>query len=183
MTKPAMFEATVHGFRTIPSRGVVSITVEAPLEKHAEIARIAEHGAWLVLARLDPEKVNNGKEGEAIEERGKQHPGPKPVLAQPHPSVDHDKPREGGAKRRFEDLLCSQQAGILCNEPAFYRYLEETTWWGDPVANAGEAADAIRSICAVSSRSEIDEHVQSQGTWREIVSDYRAWKLAPSVIG
>lgn len=56
MTKAA-FQATVHGFRTVPSRGVISITIECPIEHHAEIARIAEHGAWVAVARiLNPEE-------------------------------------------------------------------------------------------------------------------------------
>jgi len=50
--KSAAFQATVHGFRTVPSRGVISITIECPIEHHAEIARIAEHGAWVAVARL-----------------------------------------------------------------------------------------------------------------------------------
>jgi len=50
--KQAAFQATVHGFRTVPSRGVISITIECPIEHHAEIARIAEHGAWVAVARL-----------------------------------------------------------------------------------------------------------------------------------
>lgn len=49
---PAAFQATVHGFRTVPSRKVVQITIEAPIEQHATIAKIAEHGAWVGVARL-----------------------------------------------------------------------------------------------------------------------------------
>ena len=54
MTNPAAaFQATVHGFRTVPSRGVISITIECPIEEHARIAEIAQHGAWVAVARLE----------------------------------------------------------------------------------------------------------------------------------
>lgn len=61
MSKPAAFQATIHGFRTVPSRGVVSITIEAPIEHHAEIARIAVHGAWVAVARLEEPKQEKAK--------------------------------------------------------------------------------------------------------------------------
>lgn len=48
----AVFEGTVAGFKTVGSRKVVCITVEAPIENIADIARIAEHGAWVAVARL-----------------------------------------------------------------------------------------------------------------------------------
>lgn len=58
----AAFQATIHGFRTVPSRGVVSITIEAPIEHHAEIAKIAVHGAWVAVARLqNPEEKTKQK--------------------------------------------------------------------------------------------------------------------------
>jgi hypothetical protein len=61
MPDAAAFEATVHGFRTVPTRKVVQITVEAPIEQHAKLAAIAVHGAWVVVARLDPEKAEPEK--------------------------------------------------------------------------------------------------------------------------
>lgn len=71
MTNPAAaFQATVHGFRTVPSRGVISITIECPIEEHARIAEIAQHGAWVAVARLEtkeslPVKDSMGTRAEA----------------------------------------------------------------------------------------------------------------------
>jgi hypothetical protein len=54
----AVFQATVHGLRTVPSRGVVQIMIEAPIEQLPRIASICEHGAWLAVARLYSEGVS-----------------------------------------------------------------------------------------------------------------------------
>ena len=68
MNRAAAFQATIHGFRTVPSRGVVSITIECPIEHHAEIAKIAVHGAWVAVARLQmpeekpPDEKRNWRE-------------------------------------------------------------------------------------------------------------------------
>ena len=63
MSDTAAFQATIHGFRTIPSRGVLQVTIEAPIEEHARIAEIAQHGAWVAVARLEkkPEQTTPAK--------------------------------------------------------------------------------------------------------------------------
>lgn len=62
-----VFKATIHGVRTLPSRKVVQIVVEAPIEELAHIASVAEHGAWVAVARLEPP--------------GKEEPADKPARA------------------------------------------------------------------------------------------------------
>lgn len=62
-----VFKATIHGVRTLPSRKVVQIVVEAPIEELAHIASVAEHGAWVAVARLEPP--------------GKEEPDDKPARA------------------------------------------------------------------------------------------------------
>jgi hypothetical protein len=52
-----VFEGTISGYRTIGGRKVVAVTIEAPIEHQAEIARIAEHGAWVAVARLHANKT------------------------------------------------------------------------------------------------------------------------------
>jgi len=48
----AVFEGTVAGFKTIGSRKLVAVTIECPIEHLSHIATIAEHGAWVAVARL-----------------------------------------------------------------------------------------------------------------------------------
>lgn len=48
----AVFEGTVAGFKTIGSRKLVAVTIECPIEHLSHIATVAEHGAWVAVARL-----------------------------------------------------------------------------------------------------------------------------------
>src|SRR6185312_3773933 len=99
----AVFQGTIHSFKTIPSRSVVSITVECPIEQLADIARIAEHGAWVAVARLQ-----NGKEVQVI-------PAPQAMAS----------PDTGKPKREWRDLQPAAQAGIRCEDPIFQAFLKE----------------------------------------------------------
>lgn len=58
MTDPlGVFEGSISGFRTVGSRKVVAVTIECPIEHQAEIARIAQNGAWVAVARLHANKT------------------------------------------------------------------------------------------------------------------------------
>ncbi len=81
-------------------------------------------------------------------------------------------------KRKWDDLRPSQQAGIICNEPAFAAYAAEK-WpahWAD--ANA-DTARFVRDLCCVSSRSELDASDYMQNEWEKLEKQYRAWQDAP----
>jgi hypothetical protein len=49
---PAVFQGTIGAVRTIPSRGVVSVTVECKIEDHSLVAAVAQHGKWVAVALL-----------------------------------------------------------------------------------------------------------------------------------
>ena len=51
-TLEAVFKASVHSFRTVPSRKVVQIVLEVPIEQQELIARIAQHNSWVAVARI-----------------------------------------------------------------------------------------------------------------------------------
>jgi hypothetical protein len=54
--RAAAFQGTIHSFKTIPSRSVVSISIEVDIGQLADVARIAEHGAWVAVARIQKVK-------------------------------------------------------------------------------------------------------------------------------
>lgn len=51
--QPAAFKASVHAIRTVGSRKVVQIVLEAPIEHFGLIASICDHDAWIACARLE----------------------------------------------------------------------------------------------------------------------------------
>lgn len=52
MTDAAVFKGTIGALRTIGGRKVIAVTVEVPIEHQSVVAKIAEHGAWVAVARL-----------------------------------------------------------------------------------------------------------------------------------
>lgn len=52
MTELAAFKGTVGALRTIGGRKVIAVTIEVPIEHQQTVAKIAEHGAWVAVARL-----------------------------------------------------------------------------------------------------------------------------------
>ncbi len=57
MTEAAVFKGTIGALRTIGGRKVIAVTVEVPIEEQSTVAKIAEHGAWVAVARINPEEA------------------------------------------------------------------------------------------------------------------------------
>jgi hypothetical protein len=151
----AAFQATIHGLRTVPSRGVVQLVLECPIEQLPHIAAVAEHGAWVAVARLN-------KEG----------------AEQPRPQ--QDKPA-GGARKSFNALSGAQQAGILCNEEPFWLFLKERE--NLSIRSSEQCAEHIRQFLNVRSRADIEKDHRTRVLWNQYVTDYRAWQREVEVIG
>jgi len=91
-------------------------------------------------------------------------------------------------------MKLSQQAGVLCNDAAFQRFLHEGVRtdadrigggraWSRPVTNNDDAAEAVRFLCGVNSRADLDKANAAGERWREIVGLYRAWVREPEIVG
>ncbi len=82
------------------------------------------------------------------------------------------KPVEGKPER---DTSLAQEAGRLCDDPLFQK------WIG--VDTAEEAAQTVRDICGVNSRSEINPRAHSGYEWRRFKQQFYDWRNEPSKIG
>lgn len=136
MTDAAVFKGTIGALRTIGGRKVIAVTVEVPIEHQSVVAKIAEHGAWVAVARL--------AEGDA--------------------PATPDKP-----KRSWSELSVGEQAGIRCNEKAFWKYIAEVCSDAEPLDDA-EAADILRRHFSVQSRKDIP-----RDKWEAFDADYLHW--------
>lgn len=124
----------------------------------------------------------------ANEQRAEQrHPGgedevsPKATHPQIGAAASSDKPAPGKPHTSWHDMSPAQQAGILCNEPAFARFLKEQH--GEVFSDTdGDPARCVREICGVTSRSQIVPGTGAAATWRILAADYRAWMREPEVI-
>lgn len=167
MTKAAAFQATIHGFRTVPSRGVVSITIEAPIEQHAEIAKIAVHGAWVAVARLQDSKEVMPNTQSSVQR----------LDARPQPS----QPQAGAKREKIDWRNCppAQQAGMRCDDPVFAAFLKEQ--YGAYWINYEDAAATVRDICEVESRKELATNQKALVIWHQLDRHFQAWEAKERV--
>ncbi|MDL4861428.1 hypothetical protein NPJ88_003695 [Halomonas elongata] len=79
----------------------------------------------------------------------------------------------------------AQQAGMLCNLPAFGLYLDARArrdkgltheQLPDGTHNPEDAADAVRRACGVESRVDLDRNEQAAAMYKRIVADFGRWK-------
>lgn len=79
-------------------------------------------------------------------------------------------------RRRFSELPPAQQAALRCNEPAFWRFLNERK--GYAAQSADDAAEAVRDWCGVESRSDLNI-VQGSGRsrWHVLNGEFEVWMM------
>lgn len=84
------------------------------------------------------------------------------------PAASQGSPAER-PKQRWNDMSRAQQAGVLCNDPAFQRWLEI-----DPAEDGAKyAAETVRAVCGVRSRADLDALQNAGYKWDDLVSRYR----------
>ena len=86
---------------------------------------------------------------------------------------DGDTPPEwqGG---KWDALGPVKQAGILCADEGFWKYLA--------VDNEQDAVETVRGRCGIKSRTELANAGHAQRKWHQIVVEYRAWQREPELI-
>lgn len=68
----------------------------------------------------------------------------------------------------------AQQAGILCGEPSFRKFLAKYSENGMP-PDEEEAPAIVRELCGVKSRSELDTSQDASRQWHSLKGEYEAW--------
>lgn len=81
-------------------------------------------------------------------------------------------------KRRFSELSPAQQAGIKCQEPSFWRFLNGRDDV-DSISSADSAAMWVRFECGVKSRADLNTDPASAERWLSLLREYETWMLDP----
>jgi hypothetical protein len=161
MTKPAAIQGEFANYKPVMGRKVLQLVIEIPVEQALEALQALGTPTGgtsipVAIARLDIEK--------AVHE----------------PSKAQEKP-----KRSWAQMPPSQQAGVLCLDEQFQRFLKG---WSrgvdiftingteDPIDGSADAAEVVRLACGVSSRADLDKNGEAEKIWHGLVADYRAWQ-------
>jgi hypothetical protein len=146
--EPAAIQASFADFRLIRSRKACQLIFEVPIE-----------GANAALAALGGIPQPHAESWVGIARlNGVTKPEPEPK-----------------GKQKWEDLKLSMQAGMRCEEPAFWKFLTESypTYW--QVNGEEQAADLVRLLCKVDSRRELNLDPEATAKWRDLDRSYQAW--------
>jgi hypothetical protein len=149
--KPAAISASLVDVRNIATHKVVRLEIHVPAE---QAQMVIDAFGWptgvdpvpVAIARLVAEKSASD--------------APKPV----------GEPKE---RRRFVELSLAAQAGLRCNEKAFWKFLHDEMSYD--IDSEAEAAEAVRDICGVESRAAIRDGEPSGKRWDRLNADYVNW--------
>jgi hypothetical protein len=146
----AAFRATYSDFKLVRTRKVVQIVLEVPLEQSNAVLDV-------LGGMPDP-----SKESWVGVARLRADGAPQEAALAPQ------------RKKDWRDLAPSQQAGIRCDEPSFVAFLREQR--EDDWIETRDAAECVRLICGVQSRSELGTNQKARVIWKQLDDQYQAWK-------
>lgn len=159
---------TYHQMLPIVTRKVIQIQIELPMEKMVEFVTLfgsPNPGTRIGLARMDDDNMieseDHGKEVVPIRQASPQASVARPV-------------------RDWTQLSPAQQAGIMCGEPPFWKFLKEEHNYD--VNSQNDAAEAVRDFCGVTSRRDIAAEHRTRMIWHSLVEAYRLWQRAPECV-
>jgi hypothetical protein len=168
----ACFRGTYSDFKLIKTRGVVSISFEIPVEQ-AQAALdvlggmpVAATEVWCGIARLNHAGEDSSAGTAAAPKRDLEKP-PTSGRGQPAPDTQP-------AKQAFRDMRLVNQAGMLCDELSFQRFITERAKSALLFSDEG-AAEYVREYCGVRSRSDIRPRTPSGDRWTKLHDEYRLW--------
>jgi hypothetical protein len=157
------FRATYSDWKLVKTRGVVQVVMEVPVGEsdaaYEILGGMPVHGKerWFGIAAI--------KSPEEKEDRAKPRQSNPPS---PHP--------DGAARQKMDwrEVQPAAQAAMQCDKPVFWAFLNETRGYGidDPTG----AAEAVREICSVQSRSELGTNHKARVLWKQLDDEFSAWK-------
>jgi hypothetical protein len=182
--QPAILMGHFAFFKVNQTRGTAQIIVEVPSSRANEV--LATLGGFpdpekpkpVSVGLFDPKKVSvaASKVIEALQSTEEQ------PFADPDPTPPQDKPAK---KHRepvvFAALPRASQAAIRCQEPPFWRFLEErsSVFWGQrqTVTTKAAADFVLKELLGIQSKKELDESVTCSEAWDKIEDDFQKQRL------
>lgn len=162
MTTRAAIKGSYAHFQLVPTRKVVKIVIEAPIEQAQQVIDAlgfpgATEEQWLAVAKLDPTRAQDPSD---LETRVKRWEDDKISTEQP------PKPEKPKSSNRIAAVM-------LCKYPLFWQFLTKTDW----VTSSEEgAADYVRKRCGVASRTELDGNKEAATKFWKIHGQFEAWR-------
>ena len=171
MTNADHCEAKLHALRKTQDGVVVSFVLHPnDIPDRLMLSNLGTR-YMLAFAEIGDDELPKRKDGDATDDG-------RTVL--PLPTTPETRPRVESAPRgAFNDMPPVKQAGILCADPVFWKFLCENGYY---VSNELDTITAVRDICNVESRKHITAGTSAYDKWNWLVQRYRAWQREPEYV-
>lgn len=145
--QPAVIEAEFANWKTVPTRSVLQLIMEVPIEAQAAVltalgAPIPGQSQRCAIALLRAPAETPAEEPPAKE------------------------------KQKWNEMPPCQQAVLAAMGTRFQDFAAEM---GDIPSSEGDASHFIRDNCGIKSRSELNTNDEAADLWRTMYKDYRQW--------
>lgn len=176
------FSASYSEWRLVKTRGVVQLIFEVPLHQ-SDAAYHALGGMpdaaqerWFAIARLNEDRK------EAMSDTHKKQTTDTPPRSDDLPVPDGASIPDKPVRRRTPvapEKRLAQRAALMCIDPVFQKYLCDNF----DLVNCNEegAANMIRQICDVESRSQILPGSPAANKFDRLYGQFIAWRNAPEM--
>lgn len=154
------------------------------LEAKKDALRQMQNGDWKVSftvqgvdmdARLTQAPMGTRFAMVLVEIGDNEEPVPPKAVAPASPGQVTSKPdRVKREKQNWRDTAPANQAGIRCDDPIFIAFLKEQR--PDDWHEAPDAAECVRLICGVQSRTELGINHKARVIWHQLDEQFSAWK-------
>jgi hypothetical protein len=153
MTKLAAIEGQLVSIKNVSTHKSACLTIHVP-EEYA--LKVIEAFGWPTM--VAPVPVAIAKLDLSVAKAATDAPASKP-------------------KKSWDELSLAQQAGILCDDPRFAKFLEEN-YTGSWERLKRDAAAFVREYCCdIQSRAELDTNKDAGQYFIALEKLYRAWLL------
>lgn len=155
MSEPCVIRADYANWRPVAGRKVLQLVFEVPIEQTADVMAklgvpMPGESLWCAIAVLDSPVAQRSEP-----------PAHNGLVAGSNPA--------GATKDRkpFASLPLVQQCAIRCNDNEFKLFLN--------ASNGVDAADKVRKMCGVTSRSELTAGSKPGKEWLRLEGEYQAY--------
>lgn len=157
------FEAKLHAYRRTQEGAVISFVIHPD-----EIKKITDLSASPFGSRYVIGYAEIGDDEKPIEVAASSN-GKTPDFESGNSRSNRDAATK--PKRKFSELSLPEQAGIRCADSQFssFLYFIKPKWGGL------DAAQVVRRMCEVTSRSELSTNQEAAEKWRALESSYQNW--------
>ena len=183
----ATFDAILIAFRKTKDGDAVTFVIHHADQDNARPVRDAHVGSQWQIQAVPLDDDGNARGGDTHQRSAKPElrahapdnaqPASAPQPARASKWVEHRQAVK--ARRSWDDMTPAQQAGVLCADKAFQKFMTLNTNY-EP--DEPTVAQLVRNHCGVSSRAIIAKNDVSSLKWDELVSHYRAWMREPQVV-